>query len=143
MKSYVGLAAMLVVLGTAPAYSQSLKEKQYFADQEGYLAKEEVAPTNQKCDIKFDAKFDWPTLPTDHSGYSPYGYCGSVFEAVRRVCESTQAGKDAVKQKVKSVICGFGPERTIALKNGVIDYRINFKSSNDADFVYEFLMNNL
>jgi hypothetical protein len=52
-------------------------------------------------------------------------------------------GQDAVKQKIKSITCGFGPERSIALKDGAIDYKIRFRSGNDADYVFEFLQNNL
>jgi len=39
--------------------------------------------------------------------------------------------------------CGFGRERTISLKEGSLDYTINFDSVNDADFVYAYLVNNL
>jgi hypothetical protein len=39
--------------------------------------------------------------------------------------------------------CGFGAERAISLKDGSLAYTINFKSSNDADFVYAYLTNNL
>jgi hypothetical protein len=39
--------------------------------------------------------------------------------------------------------CGFGPARSIALKDGALDYKINFDSANDSDYVYEFLQNNL
>jgi hypothetical protein len=45
MKLYAGLIAVLLVGGAADAYSQSLKDKQYFADQEQYLAKEGRMPT--------------------------------------------------------------------------------------------------
>jgi hypothetical protein len=100
MKSYVGLAAVMVVVGTASAYSQSLKEKQYFADQGEYLAKE-VPFTNQKCETKIEAKLDWSVVlaEADRKGYSPSGYCMPVLGAIRRVCDSAQAGKDAVKQR--------------------------------------------
>ena len=38
---------------------------------------------------------------------------------------------------------GFGAERSISLKDGALDYKINFTSVNDDDFVFEFLQNNL
>ena len=62
---------------------------------------------------------------------------------MRQVCEQSQVGKDTVKQKIKTFTCGFGPQRTIALKDGAVDYKINFNSSNDGDFVFEYLQNNL
>ncbi len=53
------------------------------------------------------------------------------------------AGTDAVKAKIKRITCGFGAKRTIALKNGALDDKINFSSVNDYDFVIEYLRNNL
>jgi len=61
---------------------------------------------------------------------------------MRRVCDSP-AGKEAAKQKIKSLTCSFGPQRTVVLKDGAIDYEVNFNSSNDADYVFEYLQNNL
>ena len=43
---------------------------------------------------------------------------------MRRVCDS-QAGKEAVKQKVKSLTCSFGAQRTVVLKDGTIVYEVN------------------
>jgi hypothetical protein len=144
MKVHVGAAAIAIAMCATVAHSQSLKEKEYFAAQEKYLA-ETVTFTNQKCESNVAVKFDWSTPPTpeERGTYSAYGYCEAVLEAMRHVCERSQAGKDAIKQKIKSVTCGFGPQRSIALENGAIGYKINFKSSNDADFVFEYLQNNL
>lgn len=144
MKIHVGAAAIAIAMCVTVAHSQSLKEKEYFAAQEKYLA-EQVTFTNKKCESNVVVKFDWSTPPTaeERKTYSAYGYCGAALEAMRRVCEQSKAGKDAVKQQIKSVTCGFGPQRTIALKSGAIDYKINYKSSNDADFVFEYLQNNL
>ena len=50
------------------------------------------------------------------------------------------AGKGAVK---KSVVCGFAGERSVSLRNGVLDYKIDFKSFNDGITVFEYLRNNL
>jgi hypothetical protein len=61
---------------------------------------------------------------------------------MRRVCGNAM-GKDAVKEKIRSVTCGFGSERSITLKDGTIDYKIQFRSANDADYVFEYLQNNL
>ena len=55
-----------------------------------------------------------------------------------------QIGRDAVKKRIKSVTCGFAKARTIDLNDaGTLDYKINFSSVNDTDFVYEFLQNKL
>jgi hypothetical protein len=52
-------------------------------------------------------------------------------------------GKDAVKQKIKTVTCSFGSERAVTLKDGVVDYKISFPSSNVTSYVHEFMQNNL
>ena len=144
MKIHVGAAAIAIAMCATVAHSQSLKEKEYFAAQEKYLA-DKATFANRKCESNVAVKFDWSTPPTaeERTTYSAHGYCEAVLDAMRRVCEQSKAGKDAVKQKIKSVTCGFGPQRSIALKSGAIDYKIHYKSSNDVDFVFEYLQNNL
>jgi hypothetical protein len=143
MNIHVGAALVALSIISSIAFAQSLKDKEYFADQEKYLA-EEVASTNERCGNSLTAKFDWvkPPAPEQRKIYSAYGYCSAVLEAMRRVCES-QAGKDAVKQKIKGLTCSFGQQRTVALRDGTIDYEVSFNSSNDADYVFEYLQNNL
>jgi hypothetical protein len=139
MKFHVSAAVIMIAM-CATANAQSLKDKEYFASQEKYLA-EKVPDMNKKCDTNVAVKFDWSKPPSDRS-YSASGYCEPVLYAMERVCD-TPAGKDAVKQKIKSLTCGFGAQRTIAIKDGAIDYQINYGSVNDADFVFEYLQNNL
>jgi hypothetical protein len=141
MKYPVGLVVMLAVAGAVSAQAQSLKERQYRAEQEAELAKE-VALANERCETSIAAKFGWSAMPAERGGAVPYAYCRAVLDGVRRVCENAM-GKDAVKEKIKSVTCGFGPERSIALKDGAIDYKIQFRSVNDTDFVFEYLQSNL
>ena len=138
-----GVAVVTLAIFSSVALAQSLKDKEYMADQEKYLAGE-LAFTNERCGNSLVAKFDWskPPTPEQRTTYSAYGYCSAVLEALRRTCDSA-AGKDAVKQKVKSLTCGFGPQRAITLKDGAIDYKVSFDSKNDADFVFEYLQNNL
>jgi hypothetical protein len=144
MKRYAGLAAVFLAVGATDACAQSLKDKQHFSEHEQYLAKE-LAFANEKCGTSMTAKFDWLTPPTpeQRSTHSAYGYCQATLDGMPRVGESSQAGKDAVKQNIKSVTCGFGPQRSIALKDGAVDYKVNFNSSNDIDYVFEYLQNNL
>lgn len=141
MKYPAAMIVLLTVVGAASVHAQSLKERQYFAEQEQELARE-VSHANQKCETNIAAKIDWSALPADRKGGVPYAYCRAVLDGIRRVCENAM-GQDAVKQKIKSITCGFGPERTIAMKDGAIDYKIQFRSVNDADYVFEYLQNNL
>jgi hypothetical protein len=111
-------------------------------EQEAVLAKN-VERTNKKCGSGFAVKFDWTGIPANAlNEFSAAGYCDAALEGIRRVCAEA-LGKDAVKQKIKSMTCGFGGERTISLKDGSLAYTINFNSANDADFVYAYLQNSL
>ena len=118
------------------------REKQIQPEQEAALARD-LERTTGKCGSGFTVKFDWTGIPAGAlKEFSPSGYCEAALEGIRRVCEDA-LGKDAVKQKIKSMTCGFGGERSISLKDGSLAYTINFNSANDADFVYAYLQNNL
>jgi hypothetical protein len=141
--TYWGAAiAALAVIGIAAASAQSLKIRQRMASEAADLVKD-VDYTNSVCGTALAVKFDWANAPAENLlKYSPEGYCNAALEGIQRVCGDA-LGKDAVRQKIKSVTCGFGASRTILLKDGAIDYKINFDSVNDADFVFEYLQNNL
>jgi hypothetical protein len=82
----------------------------------------------------------------DRSKYGAAGWCTQSLDGLARVCESSQTGKDSVKQKIKSWTCGFGPKRVIALKDGAVDWKIDFEQSgggNDFEIVFEYLQNHL
>jgi hypothetical protein len=118
------------------------KEKQIQPEQEAALAKHNEQ-TNKICASGFTVKFDWTGVPAGAlREFSAAGYCDAALEGIRRVCEDA-LGKNAVKQKIKSMTCGFGGERSISLKDGALAYTINFNSVNDADFVYAYLQSNL
>jgi hypothetical protein len=124
------------------AAAAATKEKQIQPEQEAALAKH-VEQTNKICGSGFTGKFDWTGVSAGAlKEFSASGYCDAALEGIRRVCEDA-LGKNAVKQKINRVTCGFGGERSISLKDGSLAYTINFNSTNDADFVYAYLQNNL
>jgi len=136
------LIALLVGVVATGTHAQSLQEKEIQARQEVGLAKD-VEFTNKTCGSEFTVRFDWSAVPAGAlEKFSAQGYCDAALEGIRRVCTDAP-GKDAVKQSIKRMTCGFGRERTISLKEGSLDYTINFDSVNDADFVYAYLVNNL
>jgi hypothetical protein len=67
-----------------------------------------------------------------------------VLEGVEQVCED-RAGKDAVRAQIRRIICGFAAERAVTLKDGVLDYRIDFHTSHGGEpsIVLEYLQGNL
>jgi len=143
MKAACGIAMFLAIAGPATAAdAQSPKVLQRMALEAADLLKD-VDYTNQICDATLTATFDWGGAPEDELfKYSPEGYCEAALRAIQQVC-GDPAGKTEVKRQIKSLTCGFGATRSIALKNGVIDYKINFSSANNIEFVYEFLENKL
>ena len=133
--------AVLAAIGIAGAGAQSLKIRQRMLSETADLVKD-ADYTNTVCGTALAAKFDWSGAPAeDLLKYSPESFCNAALEGIQRVC-SDAIGKDAVRQKIKSVTCGFGTSRAILLKDGAIDCKINFNSTNDADFVFEYLQNN-
>lgn len=85
-------------------------------------------------------KIDRAAAPNAELHYSARATATARFPRCATFCNEV-AGTDAVKAKIKRITCGF--ERTIALKNGALDDKINFSSVNDYDFVIEYLRNNL
>lgn len=141
------LAAAVGVLGAIvipswTADAQSLKIRQRMAAETRDLA-QDTERTNRTCETALSVSFDWSNAPEDLTSFSAESYCNAALQAIRRVC-GDQIGRDAVKKRIKSVTCGFAKARTIDLNDaGTLDYKINFSSVNDTDFVYEFLQNKL
>ena len=137
-----GAAAALVVL-VAAAHAQSPKIHERMALETTELNKD-VKLTNKTCQSSLTATFDWSAVPSaeELAKYSPEGYCSAALEGIQRVC-SDELGKDAVRKQIKKVTCGFATSRQIELKDGTLDYKINFNSVNDADYVFEYLQNQL
>jgi hypothetical protein len=130
---WIGTVTALAVLSSA-AFSQSLKVRERMASEEAEL-KEHVADTNKACGTQITAKFDWTGAKDNELlEYSPASYCnnGSLY-GIQQAC-GTPLGKAAVKEKIKSVTCGFGAARELTLKDGAVSYKINFGSTNDDQF---------
>jgi hypothetical protein len=139
--SKIGIVVATSAICSTLLHAQSLKDKEYFAKEDknlsGYMAN-----LNRTCGSDIIAKFDWSRTPSDRT-YSASSYCNAVLGALSHICGRSQLGKDTVKQKIKSLTCSFGPQRTITIKDGAIDYRINYSSSNDVEFAQKYLEDNL
>jgi hypothetical protein len=141
---FIGTLVAGVTLVAAAAGAQSTKTPQERMAREAAMLTGPTNATNRECGTAITVTFDWTGVKEeDLSTYSANGWCEATLEGIQRVC-SDAPGKEAVKQKIKRVICGFGPERSISLKeDGTVDYKISFRSTNDRDFVYESLENAL
>jgi hypothetical protein len=137
--------------------AQSLNDKLYRVQGEEMLAKAKyVGWAHDQCGTHLAAKIDWTAVPPEFAGKelppqpatsrlvksSAAGYCFNVFSALDQVCQ-TEAGRTAVRQKVQNIVCGFGPERTIEVKDGVLTFKMNVDTYNNEDFIREYLLNNL
>jgi hypothetical protein len=141
--TWIGSLTAVAALIAVAAQAQSQKTPQQFMQAEQATLGGLANGANRDCGTSIAITFDWSGLQeSDLSSYSPSGWCEAALDGLRRVCADAP-GKEAVKEQIKSMTCGFGPERSISLKDGVVDYKMSFRSTNDADFVFESLENAL
>src|SRR5262249_48146539 len=121
---WIGTFGALAVLSPAAVSSEPLTLRERMASQEASLIRD-AGYTNKVCEASLEVKFDWADVKEDDLlKYSAEGFCGAALEGIRMVC-GDPSGKDAVREKIKSVTCGFGALREIALKDGAVYYKIN------------------
>ena len=140
---WIGTVAALAVLSSA-AFSQSLQVREKMASEDANLIKH-ADSTNQVCGTAIPIKFDWTGAKgEDVVKWSVSGTCDSALDGIREVCR-TPAGKAAVKEKIKSITCGFGTPREVTLKGGAFSYNIDFEAGSNvvADSVHKYLQEQL
>jgi hypothetical protein len=143
MRLYViGAAAVMAIMCSTVVNAQSLKQKEYVAKQDAAAA--DLMPhLKQECGTDIPVKFDWSNTPKPEDfKYDASDFCGSAVWAVKQICSSSPTGKDTVQQKIKKVTCGFGKE-SIAIKDGGLDFKIDFDGADHAYHALEWLKNNL
>ncbi len=141
----LSLIGLLAVACRSPRGCSQADLPKIEARKASELAKlaQDVKSTNTECGTSIKVAFEWKGVQeADLSSYSASGWCEAALDAIRRVCADAP-GRDAVKEKIKSVTCGFGPDRAVSLTDGTVHYKISFKSTNDADFIFESLENAL
>jgi len=134
---------LLLLPGEDGAPPQSLRIRQLEAHGEAILIGH-ADSTNKICDTNLTARLDWSDVSTaDIIKWDLEGYCNSsALGGIRQVC-TDKVGKNAVKMRIKHVICGFAAQRALSLDDdGTLTYKTNFHSA-DVDFVFEYLQNHL
>lgn len=102
-----------------------------------------AARINDLCRSSIRVRFDWSRIPSVTSrDHVPLGYCEHVLDATERVCIDA-AGKDAVRKGITSIVCSFAADRSISLKQGVLEFKSDFKATDDRSFIFEYLQNHL
>ncbi|MGE5200914.1 MAG: hypothetical protein ACM3O6_02505 [Acidobacteriota bacterium] len=144
MKSlgFFALAAIAAMAAAASAGAQSLKARQFQAQQDEYLA-HSVDDTSKRCEATIAAKIDWPAIKQDEPGSSsPSGFCGEALNAIGSLCGQAMA-KEAVQKGVKTLVCTMGGPRAISLKDGALTYTMDYDAANNEDFIKDFLKEHL
>jgi hypothetical protein len=111
--------------------------------EEEWLASR-IAQTNRSCGSSLTAMFDWTSVPAAGiKDGSSTNYCGHALDAVGLVC-ADRAGREAVAKQVKGIVCGYSEERSVSLKDGVLLFKSDYKSTEDRrTFIFEYLQNAL
>src|SRR5262245_2433751 len=103
----------------------------------------EVAQTNRQCGTTITTRLEWSGVMSQAvKERTLSNYCSHALDAVARVC-TERAGQEAVARKVKHIVCGYAPARSVSLRDGVLEFMSDFKSPGDRGVVFEYLQNTL
>lgn len=103
-----------------------------------------MAALNKSCGSNITVRFDWSAVPeADLVTYGAEKPLRPRWWASRASAPTRPARARSRSRSAWSVVCGFTGERSVTLKNGALDYKIDFKSFNDGIRVFEYLQNNL
>ena len=136
---WIGILSASMVLAVAAVQAQSSKPQGRDAHEMAALTGQ-MNSVNRECGTSITASFDWTGADEkDLSEYSAGGWCGNALDAIKQVCDDAP-GKQAVKEKIKHLTCGFAQPRTLSLKDdGTVEYKMDFKAYNNGDFLFEAL----
>ncbi len=148
MKSWSLTIAVMAVAGASlvsspAATAQSLKLKEMMSrDKEkvASLAKE----ANQACGTQIAFQIDYATysrVSEDDNNQNPWAYLANATDALKQVCRS-DAGKQAVQAKIKSVIVSNGASEAESLEGSVFRYQVPYRGHGPATVV-KWLQSNL
>ncbi len=121
---------------------QTLVMRNYMPDAEDNIARA-AARINGLCQSSIRVRFDWSRIPSvTTSNQRPLGFCEHVLDATERVCVDA-AGKAAVRQGISSIVCSFAADRSISLRQGVLEFKSDFNASDDRSFIFQYLQSHL
>ena len=127
----------------APAFAQSLAEKEKFAAEDKELSKA-AEYASEQCKTTIKAKIDWSGFNIkEMANNSASGYCEEALSALRHVCGRSELAMKTVQDKVKSVTCKYSSPLAVSLKSGELIFSFSFNDSNLSEKVQTYLMDNL
>lgn len=137
------IALTAAVLAASPVFAQNVKFKDMVAgDKEKVvsLAKE----ANQACGTQIAFAVDYPTYSKifdDDNNQRPWAYLANVTDAFKSVCR-TDAGKQAIHDKIRAVTVANASDETESLTNGTFRYTVPYSGHSPATIV-KWLQSNL
>lgn len=136
----VAVAASL--LAAAPAAAQSLEVKKMRVQQEADLSTA-LALTNKRCGLDLKAGYDWKSFDeAEVAKKNVAPYCAAALDAIEDLC-GDQLGKDALKDKVKTLSCAGAKEPGAALSEGTLTFSFSLTPNQNKLLVRSFLEKNL
>jgi hypothetical protein len=140
MKRGVGwLWVCLAALAAAPDASAQSNNLTKLRTAEEELLAYEVRSVNKVCEGSLSANFVWDGfVEADFDKYSGAGYCDNVLNALEALC-AKEEGKQAVRARIKQVVCKKGDKREVALAEGVVTYTIDWKRFDSLEFIRDYL----
>lgn len=136
----VSLSLLLI---SSSAFSVSLAEKELYKKFEENI-QSRVVDLNKRRDTNIKVAFDWSAFTADDlKTIGIDSYCSEGLKGVINTCGSSKVAQETVKEKIQNITCSKATPRSIELKEGTLDFGIDFNASNDAKAVQEHLMNNL
>ena len=138
----LGTLGLLTLLATGAA-AQSIKQKDMIAhDREKVASLAQEA--NQACgtQVKFSVDYaSYSKVLDDENNQSPWAYLANVTDAFKQVCR-TDAGKQGIQQKIKSVTVSNGETESESLSGGTFKYQVPYRGHSPATVV-KWLQSNL
>lgn len=128
---------------SSSTFSATLAEKELIHKFENNI-QDRVADLNETCDSTIKVDFDWSTFTTnDLKSIGIDGYFSEGLKGVINTCNSSKIAQEAVKEKIQKITCSKATPRIIELKEGILNFGIDFNAVNDAKAIQEYLLNNL
>jgi hypothetical protein len=139
-RAYIGIARYLTDQLVVDGLTLAVR---YAMESDDERLEPYLRATNEKCGSNLSARYDRTGLPLDmlKDGYAS-SHCERAIEGIQRVCEDA-AGRKAVTKVVKTIVCHYKVPRSAELKDGVLDYYMDFTSFNDAITIFEYLQGKL
>ncbi len=137
--SLFALTLLTAGLVAAPLSAQTLQQRQQRTADETRFASAEVAPTAQRCGRDLPVSFAWDSFNAEQTADGrAASLCAEAYRALRTVCDS-DAGRQAVAEKISGVMCTAGAARALALNNGKLEFTIDFNAANNAEVIATWL----